>query len=240
MSTGAHGTEEKKHGGINGFVLIGFFALVIAGMLLAIYASRYVPETLARLSAAVYLSGDKPENTATTTPPKNDEVFVPDVSEPTTDDTDTPELPDETGYTPPRTVTPTYTYTPPRPTGPQLYGSADLSLTNVEAGYVRSGRYIEDDTVPTNRDMYVRFTVRNSGTNIASGWRVLVEVEGERDAVASGGVLYPNGTQTFTLRVTNPEEGRNLTTKIDVDFQNAVNESNERNNDRSIDVDIDD
>lgn len=231
----SHGAPAKK-ATINGLAIIGFFGLVIAGMLLAVYASRYVPETLSRLSSAVYLSSDSAKNDkATTTPSKpSTPTVVP--TAPATSTPREPELPDETDYTPP-----TYTYNPPRvvQTGPKLFGFADLVLTDVEVGYLRSGRFIEDDTVPANRDMAVRFTVRNDGTNAASGWQVRVSVEGERDAVATGGYLYPNGYQEFALRVTNPRDGRNLETEIDVDYRNAVNESNERNNDDSVEVDVD-
>ncbi|HRH24550.1 MAG TPA: CARDB domain-containing protein [Candidatus Paceibacterota bacterium] len=231
----SHGAPKKAT--INGLAVIGFFGLVIAGMLLAVYASRYVPETLSRLSSAVYLSSDSANSgKATTTPTVTTKPTTPVVVTPVAT-TSTPELPDETGYTPRTTV-----YNPPRviSSGPKLYGQADLALVDVEVGYLRSGRFIEDDTVPANRDMALRFTVRNSGTNIASGWQVRVSVEGERDAVATGGLLYPNGYQNFELRVTNPREGRNLETEIDVDYRNAVNESNERNNDDSVEVDVDD
>ena len=234
----SHETHEKKTT-INGLVVIGFFGLVIAGMLLAIYASRYVPETLSRLTSAVYLSSEPAKNTdkATTTPPKSEtKPSTPTVITPNEPKTpETPRVADETDYTPR-----IQTYTPPRvlQTGPRLFGLADLALVDVEAGYVRSGRFVEDDTIPNNRDMYVRFTVRNNGTNIANGWRVRVRVEHEDDALAVGGLLYPNGTQTFTLRVENPREGNNLTTRIEVDHQNLLPESDERNNTKSIEVDV--
>lgn len=242
----AHDTHEKKST-LNGLVVIGFFGLVIAGMLLAVYASRYVPETLSRLTSAIYLSSEPAKNAdkATTTPSKpTDEPAPPAVVYPDS-------LPVEP--TPPAPKPPTQTYTPPPVTGgprivpqtrvvqtsPQLYGRADLALVNVSAGYIRSGRFIEDDTIPNSRDMYVRFTVRNEGTNIASGWRVRVKAEGEDDAIATGGLLYPNGYQSFTLRIENPREGNNFTTRIETDYQDRIDESNERNNNDSIDVDVD-
>jgi hypothetical protein len=111
-----HAPSEKKVT-LNGLIIIGFFGLVIAGMLLAVYASRYVPDTLARLSAAVYLTSDPAKNTgkATTTPtttkPQTPSVTPSVPKTPTvsaTSTTGTPQLPNETGYTP-RTYTPTYT-----------------------------------------------------------------------------------------------------------------------------------
>lgn len=217
----SHGQPAKK-ATINGLAIIGFFGLVVAGMLLAVYAARYVPQTLARLSSAVYLSSDQAKNgTATTTPSAPAPTpavttIVTTPQNPTTVATSAPQLPNETGYTPK-----TSTYTPPRviSTGPQLYGYPDLAVTDVQ----RSG---------SSRDMRVTFIVRNVGTNAVSGWSVRVRIEGEQDAIAYGGLLYPNGYQNFNLRATDLTRS-SPDLDIDVDYQNAVVESNENNNDYS-------
>lgn len=243
MSTTAnhdnHAPSEKKVT-LNGLIIIGFFGLIIAGMLLAVYASRYVPETLARLSAAVYLTSDGAKNATTSpqSPKPQTPVVTPEVpTTPTVSATstgNTPRVADETGYTPRTTV-----YNPPRTvqTTPRYYGYPDLALTNVQGGYFSGGSFIADTSIASNRDMGIKFTVRNAGTNIASGWRVLVRVEGESDAIAYGGLLYPNGYQNFTLRATDLENGT-LTTRIDVDYTNALQETNESNNTDSVDVRI--
>ncbi len=211
-----HGAPAKK-AAISGLALVGFFGLIVAGILLAVYASRYVPDTLARLSSAVYLSSDAAKNgKATTTPAVTVKPATPTVVVEPSATTSVPELPNETGYTP-RTTT----YTPPRAvsTRPNLYGYADLALTDLSQNY-------------QNGDLVVRFSVKNVGTNIASGWRVKVAVERQDEAIAYGSTLNPNGYQTFTLRVT--DIARNTSIRIDADYLNAVRETDESNNSRSL------
>lgn len=215
-----------KKAALNGFAIVGFGALIVAGIFLAIYAARYVPEALSRLSSAVILSSDGGNDgaPATTTPSTTKPAATATTTKPVT-----------TPTTPVIYTTPTRVVTQ---TGPKLYGLPDLTLINVEGGYMRGSTFIEDDNVPDGRDAALRFTVRNSGTNIASGWKVRVEVEDEDTAIGSGGTLYPNGTQNFSLRVTDPKQEKNKTIQIEVDYQNRVAESNERNNEDSLDLDI--
>lgn len=215
----------------NGLAIVGFGALLIAGIFLAIYAARYVPETLSRLSSAVILSSDDENN---------------DDSPAATSTPSTPSKPSSTATTtkpstPSTPTTPIIHYTTPvvTPVTPNLYGLPDLALTNVRAGYFRGSTFVEDDNVPSGRDAAIKFTVRNNGTNVASGWEVRVDVENDDDAVATGGYLMPQGYQNFTLRITDPKKDRSTEIEIDVDYRDRVNESNERNNDDSVELDID-
>lgn len=235
VTTGEKGAETKK-AAMNGLAVVGFGALIIAGIFLAIYAARYVPETLSRLSSAVILSSGEEQN-----PNDNEEtpVVAPEEEEEPAEEEEEPATPSTGGpqvVTPPVAVSPN----PPvyYPSQPALYGRADLVITNLEAGYFRGSTFVEDNEVPENRDAAVRFTVRNNGTNVASGWRVRVEVTNEDDVTGSGGMLMPNGTQQFTLRIENPEEGEDLDIDIDIDYNDRVDETNESNNDRSIDLEV--
>lgn len=236
-----HGANETRKATINGLAVVGFGAIIVGGMLLAVYAAKYVPDALSRLSSAVYLSTDTPKNETDTTKTTDTTPAAPVIFAPATETPaapkapstpTTPSLPDESGYRPATTGT-TYQYQ----NGPRLYGLSDLALTNVQTGYFRSGTFYEDDRVSSGRDLGLRFRVENKGTNLASAWRVRVRVEGESDAIAYGGTLYPNGYQDFTLRVTDPRTNRNLEIEIDVDYTNAVYESNENNNDRTVEID---
>ncbi len=232
----AHGTgqEETKKATVNGLAVAGFIALVIAGMLLAIYAAHYVPQLLSNLSSAVYLSSDKPENETPPPTPRNDTpvVVTPEAPTPATSTPAQPKPTTPTTGGPYYPATPTYTTT-----GPRLYGLPDLALTDVRAGYFSGSTFIEDDRVSGSRDLGIKFTVRNSGTNVVSGYLVRVRVEGQAEAIGRGGLLYPNGYQTFTIRVTDPDSG-NLTTRIEIDYPGVITETNERNNDDTIDVDV--
>lgn len=223
-------TTTTKKPGLNSLAIVGFGALLIAGIFLAIYAARFVPETLSRLSSAVILSSDPEENEespAATSTPSRPTTPTATTTRPTTPSTPTTPI---IGYYPPVVTS----------TTPNLYGKADLALVDVEAGYFRGSSFVEDNEVPDGRDAGIKFTVRNIGTNAASNWRVQVDVEGDDTAIGNGGYLLPNGYQNFTLRVTDPEEGENMEIDIEVDYQNRVDESNERNNDDSVDLDIED
>jgi CARDB len=232
---GESGKGSVTKATVNGLAVVGFGALILSGVFLAIYAASYVPQALSRLTGAVILSEEQPANpnTETETPtPTTPTVVTPAVEEDPDEEVTTPETPRTGG---PLLVpqTPRITYT-----GPQLYGLPDLALVNVRAGYMRGSTFVEDNDVPSNRDAAVRFIVQNLGTNTVSDFRIKLEIENEDDAIGMGGLLYPNGTQLFTLRITNPEEGEELDIDIDVDYQNRIAETNERNNDKSITLDI--
>lgn len=233
---GEDGKGSVTKATVNGLAVVGFGALILGGVFLAIYAASYVPQALSRLTGAVILSNEQPANpntdSETPTPTPTTPVVTPTDDEEVDEEVTTPETPRTGG---PLLVpqTPRVTYT-----GPKLYGLPDLALVNVEAGYMRGSTFIEDNDVPSNRDAAVRFIVQNLGTNTASDFRIKLEIENEDDAIGMGGLLYPNGTQLFTLRITNPEEGKELDIDIDVDYQNRIAETNERNNDKSVTLDI--
>lgn len=244
-----HGTGEVKKATINGLAVVGFGALIVGGIVLAIYASRYVPDALSRLSSAVYLSGEQPQNEPAPEEENNGFVLFPPTEEPATpekpaeepaNEEPSPEVDMPIVETPAVTGGPQYVPAPPvyYPSTPTLYGLPDLELFEVRAGYFRNGRFIEDRDVPRGRDAGVTFTVINTGTNIASNWRVQVEVTGERDAIATGGMLRPDGYQVFTLRIEDSDEER-LRIQIEVDPQDRVDESDERNNEETITLDLD-
>jgi|CXWL01.1.fsa_nt_gi hypothetical protein len=224
---------------VNGLAIVGFAALILGGVFLAVYAASYVPQALSRLTGAVILSNEEPTNPETQIPapaPTTPTVVTPSTDEEDTDDEDVVEP--ET----PRTGGPLLVPAPPRVTyqPPAYYGLPDLALVNVRAGYMRGSTFVEDNDVPANRDAAVRFIVQNIGTNTVSDFRIKLEIENEDDAIGIGGLLYPNGTQLFILRITNPEEGEELDISIDVDYQNRIAEKSESNNDKSVSLDIQD
>jgi hypothetical protein len=233
-----HGTEVKN-ATLSGFAIVGFIALIAGGIFLAIYAASYVPSALSRLASAVILSSDPAQNTETPVEEKPETVQAPEEEE-----KPAAETPATTGgpqvVTPPTTTRVTPTVTTVVQSGPRLYGLPDLALTSLEGGYMRGSTFIEDDRVPKNRDAAVRFVVRNVGTNVASDWRIRVDVEGEDTATGIGGLLYPGGSQAFTLRITDPKEGEEIGIDIEIDYNNRIAESNERNNDGDLELEIDD
>lgn len=236
--TDSHGAETKK-ATVNGLAAVGFIALLLGGVFLAIYAASYVPQTLSRLTGAVFLSGEKP-TTATTT----EETVQQPETPVTTPKPTTPVVPATpvTPTTPNTPVTGGPQVTPSQPrvvyTQPKLYGLPDLALVNTQSGYMSGSTFVEADEVPRNRDAAVRFIIQNLGTNVVSNWGVRVKITGEDTATGIGGLLYPNGTQVFTLRITDPKKGETLRISIDIDYQDRIAESNENNNDETLRLDV--
>ena len=244
--TASSGTSETKKATVNGLAVVGFGALIVGGILLAIYASKYVPDALSRLSSAVYLSGEQEQNPEDETPagsedepgfvlfPSNTDDEEPtDEEEPSTPTPSTPTVsPNPPVYYPP-------VYYPLQPVTPNLYGRADLVITNVRTGYFRGATFVEeDDELPDNRDAAVKFTVANRGTNVAENWRIRIDVENEDTLTGTGGFLMPDGYQNFTVRIEDPKNDERLSIEIEIDYTDRVDESDERNNDRTLRLEI--
>ena len=59
--------QAAKRAAVNGLAVVGFLALIFLGIMLAIYGARFVPDTISRLTSAVYLSSEPTNEPATTT-----------------------------------------------------------------------------------------------------------------------------------------------------------------------------
>ena len=244
--------QAAKRAAVNGLAVVGFLALVFLGIMLAIYGARFVPDTISRLTSAVYLSSEPTTEPATTTGARpattTVTVFVPVPATTTPAATTTPEAP----VTPPSTggpnivQYPTYYYSYPRT--PSYYGLPDLSVEIIEVGYLRTSSassFREDNEVPEGERGAFRFTVRNAGTNVSGLWRFRAELptqDNDDDVYTSGwqSSLLPGASKTFTIGFDDPDEGRNRRIEIEVDYNNAVTETNERNNDDSATIDVED
>lgn len=249
---------KAKRAAVNGLAIVGFVALIFLGIMLAVYGARFVPETISRLTGAVYLSEEPtqepevpaaPAPTATTTVT----VFVPvpattTPSRPTTPTpaTTTPTTPTTPSTGGPNIVTyPTYRWVT-YPTTPTYYGLSDLTVEIIEVGYLRTNSassFRKDNEVPDGEAGAFRFIVRNKGTNISGLWRFRAELptEDNDDDVYSSGwqpSLVPGASKTYTLGFDDPEVGNNRRIDIEVDYSHAVIESNESNNDDSATIDV--
>lgn len=241
--------QAAKRAAVNGLAVVGFLALVFLGIMLAIYGARFVPDTISRLTSAVYLSSEPTNEPATTTGTRpattTVTVFVPVPA------TTTPEAATTTPTTPPPSTGgpnivqyPTYYYSYPRV--PSYYGLPDLSVEIIEVGYLRTSSassFREDDEVPEGERGAFRFTVRNAGTNVTGLWRFRAELptkDNDDDVYTSPwqSSLVPGASKTYTIGFDDPDEGRNRRIEIEVDYNDAVSESNERNNDDSATIDV--
>lgn len=246
--------QSNRGAAINALAVVGFIALVFVGIALAIYAARYVPETVARLGAAnVYFSsifgGDENSDDDLEVVP-GDSVPFPDDEGPTTDeevpslDEDEPAPATPTKPTTPRPTTPTVIQVPVTvPVTP--YGDPDLSVRLLATGYLRTAdtdSFVRDNEVPEGERPAVKFRVTNTGTNHSGAW----EFEAKLPTTSSytfksrrQASLAPGQYVDFTLGFDRPKDGEQ-TIKITIDSGDDVDESNERNNTLSIDIEVED
>lgn len=246
-------SDKNRRAAVNGLAVVGFIALVFVGITLAIYAARYVPETVARLGAAnVYFSsifgGDDNGEDLEVVP--GEEVPFPSEDESNVDNDNVPSLDEDKDETPAKPATPT-TSRPTTPTVIQVpitvpvapYGKADLSVRLIATGYLRSANtssFVSDNEVPEGERPAVKFRVTNIGTNNSGAWNFKAKLPTTSSYTYESknqASLAPNQYVDFTLGFDRPKDGEQTIT-ITIDSEDDVNESNERNNTLSIDIEV--
>lgn len=239
----------NRQAALTGLAVVGFITLIILGIMLAIYAARFVPIAASRVgSAAVYLS----------------QVFSP--AKPDTDLQVVPQIPFDVATstatsttaasTTPAVVIPAY----PAPTTPgtathttypaggtqttaPLYGKPDLLVTITQTGYLTTNNtnsFVASKTVPNNERGAVKFTVTNVGTNVSGRWdfeAVLPTTSSYTFHSDTQESLRPGEKIDYVLGFDSARNGdREITVTVDPDHD--VSESNESNNEDSATVTI--
>jgi hypothetical protein len=171
---------------VYGLAVVGFLALVFIGIMLAIYASRYVPEALTKLSFLGH--GDSglsvvptttlpfPGGAASSTPA----TTTPAVTKPATT------TPAKTGSSQAAAATIGYKTvitdypTPgsvkiPSNSAQNLSGLPNLTTTVIAVGYLDKDQdFVADKTVDNDDELAVKFRVTNTGTNVSGVWNLQV------------------------------------------------------------------
>lgn len=253
-------TDEKnsrRGAATTALAVVGFIVLILIGIALAIWAARYVPVALDRLGlAAVSISSDyEPADGSEDEPgldviePGTEIPFEP-VATTTPAEPAAPAAPTApaTGYqpttpapVPPRPVT-VPVYVPP----PAPYGKADLAVEITAVGYCTSDNpssFRTSRDVPDDENGGFRFSVRNAGTNVSGDWDFTYELPTSPSlerTVSNQRSLKPGDRIEYTLCFTEPRSGSDRDISIEVDSDDDVDESNERNNTDSAEIDIDD
>ena len=236
-------TSSVRQTAINGLAIVGFIALVVAGIWLAVYSTRFVPAVVNRIgSAAVYLGSvfspaPEPAISVVSTPVASttlsfDTETAPLASTTTTTTTSSPK-PAATAAgvktngtysigTVPATVTP--------------YGLSDLAITISAVGYLTTAStdsFVTSSTVPDNERPAIKFTIKNIGTNWSGTWRFDASVPTRTSYVFKSEPqqsLAPGDSIDYTLGFDRAKTGSDQPISITVDFSHAVPESNENNN----------
>lgn len=242
-------TETNRTAIVSTLAVIGFIALIGAGMWAAVYSTRYVPTVVNKFgAAAVYLGSvftpsDSslsvvPTPVATTTPPSNTAS-----STDSTGDPETPAGPKETVPTPGKKTTSTV---PISGTGGSvvLSGLPDLVVTINAVGYLATSSadsFVAAPTVPAGSRPAVRFTIKNVGTNATGAWRFSASIPTQTAYVYESQPqqsLNPGDSIDYTLGFDQANRGVGQTIAIGANFDRAVAESNTNNNSASAQVTV--
>jgi CARDB len=224
---------------------IGFVVLVGAGMWLAVYSTRFVPEMVNGAGeAAVYLGSLFIPNH------KSGISVVPATTASTTisfgtDSTSTPAT--STSHKHIVTTAGTETdgvYQISGTAAPVLSGRPDL-IVNIDAtGYLATssaGSFIAASTIPEGVRPAVSFTIKNIGTNASGAWRFSVSVPTQIPYTYQSQPqqsLNPGDSIDYVIGFDQSNTGTNEAVSIIANFDNAITESNTNNNSASAEMTI--
>ncbi len=245
-------TSPARQAAVNGLAIVGFIVLIIIGMLLAVYAARFVPEIVSRAgTAAANLfpgSDDRDSDPTLVVVPPTDTVPFENEGTVATSTATT---------TAPFAPSPTY----PKPTAPVVapapiitrvqvpastnyHGLPDLVIENVRTGYLSNAdtdSFRASDEIPDGKRGAIRFTIANRGTNVSDRFEFDVKLPTTPSYTYDSRAqkeLRPGERIEYVLGFTKPRAGSNREIEIRIDTGRDVRESNESNNDRTVEVDI--
>lgn len=247
--------------------IIFFIILIIGGIFIAIYGARTIPGLFSSSNGASVYSSSIFHTSATTTPATTTTTTGTAtttqnstggaISNVLSNGFSTPTLPQAPSIKDPGTTTTTGTTKTSTgttgttrtvttghyvqvPTQTQYYGLPDLQAHIIEIGYLDSrDNFIESDSVPSGRIGVVHFAIINNGTNASGSWKLEAELP-TNQSYQSGyqASIPPGGTSIGELNFDNADRGNNQDISIMVDYNNRIQESNERNNEDSAEIDI--
>ncbi len=233
---------------INGLAVVGFIALIIAGIWLAVYSTRFVPDVVNRVgAAAVYLgsvfnSADEPTLSVVETPTASTTISFGDSSSTIS----TPATPSRTS--------PIKTTAGGRTSGVYQIGSAtttgalsglpDLVVNISSVGYLAStsaDSFVATSTMRSNNRPAIKFTVKNIGTNKSGEWRFSASIPTQSSYLYYSPFqqsLNPGDSIDYTLGFDQPVAGSDKMISITANFDRAIGESNTNNNSASANLTI--
>jgi hypothetical protein len=237
---------QVRRTAITGLAVVGFIALVAAGIWLAVYSTRFVPKVVNGFGeAAVYLgsilipnhtSGLSvvPTPTASTT-----------ISFGATDATST-----SATSTAPKQIATTAgtetsgTYQINGTSAPVLSGLSDLIVHINAIGYLSTdstNSFISSATVPAGSRPAVSFTIKNIGTNASGQWRFSASIPTQTGYIYQSQLqqsLNPGDSIDYILGFDQANVGANKTVSITANFDHAIAESNTNNDSASVTMTI--
>lgn len=240
-----------RQSAVNGLAVVGFVALIIVGISLAVYSTRFVPTVVSRVgSAAVYLGSvfnpapDEPALSVVSTPTASTTIsFGTASSTVSTSTTTTTSVTTTLAPAPtkiiPTTAGPSTNNTYQIGSGPATvspYGLPDLAVTITAVGYLTtnsSDSFVTASTVPSSNRPAVKFTIKNMGTNWTGTWRFNASIPTRTSYVFESGAqqsLAPGESIDYTLGFDQANSGSDKMISITANFDSAAADSNPNNN----------
>lgn len=244
-------SAPARQAAVGGLAVVGFVALITLGLLLGVYAGRFVPDIASGIgSAAVYLGSvftpnsdsSSPLVAATSTNPflSTSSTTISFGGSPAT--TPAPKRP--VARTPGSETSGTYPLGGSATTTATLYGLPDLTVTIDAIGYLATTSaesFVASSTVPAGSRPAVRFTVKNSGTNRAGPWVFSASIPTQTSYLYQSQpqqALLPGDSIQYTLGFDQANTGANQPVSITVNYDRAVTESNTTNDSASASLTI--
>lgn len=239
METQTSTPNTGRRAAVGALAVVGFIALVIIGIGLAIYTARYLPDLSSKVGGgAVSFSSifhkkpvvDLQVVTSTTT--------LPFAGTSTT--TSTTSLASETSSSPKKTPadsgTVTKYVTAPTPVAP--YGNPDLSVNVTDVGYLpRTGdtnSFVGSNSIPLGNDGAVKFTITNVGTNVSGPWNFSVNIPtspSQYFVSPDQAPLNPGDSVEYVLGFSRGfSSGQQVTVTVSADPNNRIIENSKTNN----------
>lgn len=241
---------------VNGLAVVGFVALIIVGISLAIYSTRFVPAVVNRIgSAAVYLGSifvprQDPSLSVVPTPTSSTTIFFGGVSSSTSTITATSTSLSTTAAPKPATgissdQNTSNTYRVGSTTGAIVpHGLSDFTVKITTIGYLTTNStdsFVGAGTVPSGNLPAVKFTIKNVGTNWSGRWRFNASIPTRTSYTFESDLqqsLAPGDSIDYILGFDQASVGSSQPVAISVNFDRAAVESDYGNNSASAPLDI--
>jgi len=235
---------------INGLAVVGFVALIAAGLSLAVYSTRFVPTVVNGVGAAVVYLGSSfasaPDLLVVPTQTVPSTIFFGEESSTISTNvtsTPSPSVPLKQVATTAGTKT-SNVYQISGTTTPSLHGLPDLIVNISAVGYLDSAStdsFIASSTVPVGNRPAVTFTIKNIGTNKSGQWRFSASIPTQTAYIYQSQPqqsLLPGDSIDYTLGFDQANKGADQPISITANFDKAIGESNMNNNSASTKVTI--
>lgn len=237
---------KSRQAVVIGLATVGFLALVGAGVWLAVYSTRFVPEIVNGTGEAVVYLGSalvpnhKPGISVVPTPTASTTI-----SFGTTDATSTHATP-----TPSKQITTTAgtqtdgVYQISGTATPALSGLPDLVVNINATGYLATSSassFIAASTIPSGVRPAVSFTIKNIGTNATGQWRFSASIPTQTSYIYQSQPqqsLNPGDSIDYVIGFDQANTGVNETVSVTANFDHAIAESNTNNDSASAEMTI--